>query len=314
MKHTFRIRVNRSSTCTLQTDLSQINLPAEAEHISLSLRASSPGKSIKDAERWVLVGEGYDSENDASAAGARFQDALMLTFAKLRVGVDFGDRSPKGSVTAYGQQLIEAQTGQPCLSDVHGLMTYSTDRQPLFVEFKANAVIGINIDAIEDRFVKSLKVQPTLRERDRLAISLFNASFFQPSADSRFLLLVMAIEALIAPKLKSEAAVGHVTRFMQEIEDSALPPHEKKSLIGSLIWLQVESINQAGKRLAREILGSTTYQDKPASNFFSDVYALRSNLVHGKLPFPTFNEICDVVGVLEVFVSDLLTAQLTTVS
>ena len=39
----------------------------------------------------------------------------------------------------------------------------------------------------------------------------------------------------------------------------------------------------------------------------SHVYQLRSNLVHGNLPYPTFETVGAVAGALEVFVSDLLT-------
>lgn len=49
-----------------------------------------------------------------------------------------------------------------------------------------------------------------LTPKERIAFEVFNASFFQPSADARFLLRVMAIEALLEPRPRDAAARQHV--------------------------------------------------------------------------------------------------------
>ena len=79
----------------METTLSQIDIAIEEPRVTLSLREYSPGKSIRDAEQWSLIGEGYRSENEVAVAGAAFHDALLIAFAKMRVGVDFGSRTPK---------------------------------------------------------------------------------------------------------------------------------------------------------------------------------------------------------------------------
>ena len=175
-----------------------------------------------------------------------------------------------------------------------------------------NPVIGKNKDSFEEVLRSTIAQQPRLTDRERLALSLFHASFFQPTADSRFLLLVMAMEAVIDPKPKSAKAIESVNGFIDQINSSALPLEEKNSLIGSLRWLRDESISHAGKRLAKETLGDKTYDGKPAAKFFSHIYSLRSSLVHGNLPYPTFDEICNVVATAETFMSDLLTTSLPT--
>lgn len=50
------------------------------------------------------------------------------------------------------------------------------------------------------------------------------------------------------------------------------------------------------------------YESRSAKVFFAYCYQMRSNLVHGNLPYPTFEEVSRVCGALEVFVSDLLTS------
>lgn len=140
-----------------------------------------------------------------------------------------------------------------------------------------------------------------------LALALFNASFFQRSADSRFVLLVMAVEALIDPAPRSAEARAYVDGLITQTRSSSLSEAEKQSIIGALRCLRNESINSAGRRLASARLPSKFYQDKLPPDFFSHCYQLRSNLVHGNLPFPTFEEVGAAAATLEVFVSDLLT-------
>jgi hypothetical protein len=63
-----------------------------------------------------------------------------------------------------------------------------------------------------------------------------------------------------------------------------------------------------GNDLRRKKLGDKCYEGRSATDYFADIYSIRSSLVHGKVPFPSFDEIDAVAAPLEVFVSDLLTA------
>lgn len=78
-------------------------------------------------------------------------------------------------------------------------------------------------------------------------------------------------------------------------------------MIGALRWLAKESISQAGKRTVAALLGAREYEGRQPAEFFAHVYQMRSNLVHGNLPYPTFKEVGAIAAPLEVFVSDLLT-------
>ena len=157
-------------------------------------------------------------------------------------------------------------------------------------------------------FISCLARPPSLTEQDLVAYSLFNGALFQPSADGRFLLLVMAIEALIEPARRSEATVNHVDSMIAQTRSAQIPGGEKESLLSSLHGLRNESIGKAGQCLAVNRLTGRLYDELTAPEFFSYAYRLRSDLVHGNLPVPTFDEIVNVTGTLEVFVSDLLTS------
>lgn len=160
----------------------------------------------------------------------------------------------------------------------------------------------------EQAFSASVAARPKLTDREKLAYSLFNASFFRESADSRFLLLMMAVEALLKPFPRSDSERAHVEWLIQSTRDAALAAEARNSKVGALRWLLNESISQAGRHLSADRLGNRNYMDMPASKFFSYCYGLRSSLVHGSTPYPTFDTVSTAVGQLEVFVSDLLTA------
>ena len=246
-------------------------------------------------------------------AGSRIQDVLVLVLAKLRIGANFGNRAPihglyiKTQFTPAGlqhtQQLLKDERH---LNDKPGLSVYLSDPKPKFISFAPLVAIAKNPDNVRNTFVSGLTQGRPLTARERVAFDLFFASFFQLSADVRFLLLVMAVEALIEPQHKSKEAIAYIDDFITQIKCSRIIEPEKSSLIGSLDnFIRYESINQAGKRLAERILGNTLYDGKGALVFFSYCYNLRSKLVHGKTP--SIEEIARIGAPLEVFVSDLLT-------
>lgn len=307
MAYSFRIRFNCSPTDTIQCVASELAVPINDEKLSVVLRSRQDDLPISNSDQLALIGSGYQSAEEANTAGSRLQDALMVALARVRVGADFGHRATKGMFTHDGLKWVEEQIRQRALNNIHGLMVFQSDPKPRFASTNAKMTRGANPEAFMTALAEAIHLQPTIAERDLLAYTLFNASFFQPTADSRFLLLIMAIEALIEPILRSSHVQTHVESLIQQTKASSLQVEEKNSILGSLNWLYKESINQAGKRLAVERLGNRVYGDKTAKEFFSHCYQLRSNLVHGNLPVPTIEEIGTAAAPLEVFVSELLT-------
>lgn len=124
-----------------------------------------------------------------------------MALARVRVGADFGHRAAKGMFTQHGLRWVEEQIGQRVLNNGHGLMVFQSEPRPRFASTNAQMTRGSRPEVFMTALEKAIAQNPSIGERDLLAYTLFNASFFQPTADSRFLLLVMAVEALIAPAL-----------------------------------------------------------------------------------------------------------------
>jgi hypothetical protein len=308
MTYTFRVRLNRSPTDTIQTEANEIVLTVgEAPLRRLRLHNPESNGTILNSKHLVLTGDGYDTEAEALAAGEQYQDALTVALARHRVGADFGLRAPEGSITEAGLALLQQQQNQRVLNNIHGLTAFKTEPRPQFALFSANPLRGVNPGMFEQAFSAAVAARPKLTDREKLAYSLFNASFFRESADSRFLLLMMAVEAVLEPVSRSGAEREHVEWLIKSTRDTALPAESRNSMVGALRWLLNESISQAGRRVSADRLGSRNYMNMPACKFFTYCYGLRSSLVHGSTPYPTLDKVSTTVGQLEVFVSDLLT-------
>lgn len=312
MTHSFRIRFIRSPRDTINMDSPSWEIISPDEGIPITFRSRDKSTPVSQSRYLILQSSGWASEEDALRAGQRYQDALMLSLARLRIGADFGSRAPKSFVTEYGLSILEQQVGQKVLNDIHGLMTFQSEAEPRLVSSEFSGLVrGVQQEQFERVFSDAIQRHREISDRERLSLELFNASFFQDSEDARFLLLVIAVEALLEPSSRSEAAIEHVENMLTLTREShLLSKEEKKSIDSSLRWLRQESINQTGQKLADNRLGARTYGGHKARTFFSKCYRLRSRLVHGLVPIPTREEIGLAAANMEVFVSDLLSGSL----
>lgn len=307
MSFSFRIRFKLPARIRIGIDLhtwllSEVNMIPE-----ITLRSMNSKTTISSSIDLVFRGDGYNSENEASLAAEEFKDAITITFSKLRIGADFGERAPKSAFTNIGLKMLENDSGyQRVLNDVHGTMLFETEPLTRFANLQADALLTKGKDDFINTLEETVKLHNKLLPENRLAFELFSASFFQPSADARLLMLMMGVETLIRPKPRSDLARKHVLQLIQLTNDSKiLDKKEKKSLTGTLIWLVNESINQTGRKLAAR-LGTHKYLNMNPVSFFSYCYDIRSKLVHGSVPRPSRDEV-DIAAVnLEAFLGDIL--------
>ena len=307
----FRVRFNRSPANTINIDASRWELQSVGAGPAIVLCCHPEETAVKDSTIWVFKSEGWPSEDLAAEAANKYISALLVTLARLRIGADFGSRAPKSGFFLPGLAKLEEQSGYRVLNDVHGLMLYESEPLPRFAKYDGIGLRGVSQSHFEQVFHRAVEQFEVLTEKEKLALDLFNSSFFQKTVDTRFVVLVMAVEALLDPSPRSALAIAHVKSMINATQQSeSLNPVEKTSLLGSLEWLKRESISQAGRCLAANRLGTRRYMDKEAATFFTYCYSIRSRLVHGDKPLPTQDEVGSVVGQFEVFVSDLLSGSL----
>lgn len=277
----------------------------------IKLSAFGRDVSIKESEELILTGCGYPTAEGAEAAGSAFRDGFALAMARNLVGADFRSRGPSSTITPLGLRHFASllRVKGPVAEDKYGLSVHQELAGLGFIKMgDVNPVVTKPVEKLIGSLNEFLTSAPKLTTPERVALEFFNASFFQTSADARFLLLMTAIETLIEPTKRSSEARNHIDALIEATSvNEAMREEERKSIRGSLGFLKEESFRQAGKRMVAERLGDREYEGKAAAKYFLDCYDFRSQLVHGKDPIPTWAEVNQMNGTLERFVSDLLT-------
>jgi hypothetical protein len=276
------------------------------------MRSLVQDQPIKEASALALRGEGSGSAEEATHLGERWRDALETAFARLGVGADFGEQGPRSYLSEAGMRWLEHQYGSPrVLNDEPGLSVFSLHPPPTFVGGSAALTKSPNEAKTKAAITLAFASGPHHTPAQRLAFDLYSASFFQPAADARLLMLMMAIETMLDPQDRDEATSAHVRELLSLTREADLPDSQKQSLLGSLEWMLQESISQSGRRLAASLTGRT-YMNQTPQKFFTTCYELRCRLVHGATPRPDFDSVNIAAAQLELFVGHLLSGSLLT--
>jgi hypothetical protein len=304
--YSFRLRVELAPRCALAAPEPRVLL-LETRTGQQVFLAGGDDQPISASGRLVLRAAGWPSEEAARTAGDRYASALALACVRSRIGAESWPRRGGGGFFAAGLRMLEHQFGERLLNDTHGLMVFETSPAPRFASMAADAKVATGALSFVARFRHFADTPLELSDAERLAIDLFSASFFEPASDTRLLVLVMAVEALLRPAPRSLAALALVKAWEQVLGESTLPEAERRSLAGQLHRLRTESIGDAGRRLVRERLGEQRYMKMPAPRFFNYCYRLRSRLVHSDKKRPDAADVGVAAGELEIFASDLIT-------
>jgi hypothetical protein len=311
----FRIRFRLAERLNINSPAHDIPIADPVYGKEVVLKSAESEKSIAEAKHLALIAKSYESEQQATAAGEWWKAVLQTAFARVLVGADFGARGgPTSTITEAGKPWFREQFGvpadQPIVDDDMGVTVFECEPWPRFARSEVAIQVGRSAERVSEAIAVAARLGVTMPTRDELAYELFSASFSQDVADGRFIMLVMAIEALIEAVPRAPDVVAHVDGLIRATNESSLPKGERDSIVGTLRWARQESIKQAGRRVVQERLGDRTYERQPAATFFSRCYAIRSDLVHGNLPRPSWAEVNALTVPLERFVSELLSPEL----
>ncbi len=144
-----------------------------------------------------------------------------------------------------------------------------------------------------------------LSDKEILALELYGASHYEKSERASFLTLILALESLLEPKKRSNKTINHVKLLKEQTKCADIPENERNSILGSLEWLNSESISQGIKRMVNTFLKDKEYSGMPSIKFVTHCYDMRSKLVHtGKTPDSV--DLGALAAQLNVLLSDLL--------
>ncbi len=280
MSYTFRLRFKKSERKKLGIDEEEIVIE-DRQNIKIIIRSAQREKAIKDSDELILKGIGYDTEEIAKKAGQESRDILTLAFSQLNFPANFGDRSAHGKFFEAGLKMLEAECSGAVINDMHGLQTYPTTLNPKFAKFgDLRAFVTTGSDKSISTIIAAFCKPFPITDRKRLAYELFSASMFGNYVDSRFLLLMMAVETLIEQNKRPADELEQIDKLIDITSQSEI--NGKESLTGRLQSLKTESVGSAGRRLASRL--SNIYLGMSSSKFFTQCYEVRSKLVHGAVP------------------------------
>lgn len=312
MSYSYRIHIKLPKDKGFKCDESTFEIKSADNFKPIKVKSSKDHKSLSQTSELVFRSDGYPDKAEAESEGKKVLTNLVRAFIRLKKGIDFGARGSTFQITPVGLEHFQKEFGvERMLEGGLGLKVYETLPPPRFAQMKVSPKVLTPIEKLEQIFNKAELEYRELSQKELLSAQLFNSSFFEEIPESRFLLLVMAIEVLITCEKRSDEIGEHVNQMVILTKsNSQINSSDKESIISSLSWLKSQSIGQAGRELAKNKLRGKKYHNMTARKFFSHIYSVRSNLVHGNSNLPSTNELGILSLALEKFVSDLLTGEL----
>lgn len=208
-------------------------------------------------KKYLVTLEGFPTAASAEASGRRLVQSLLW----MAVSVDVPLRLEYFS---YEPASVFERNRSP------GLTSYGYGETIL----NPNIVLG------ELQEAYALLKEPD--EKLLLSMEIFCAARLESSQRAIFLALVSALEPLAREAPLGESVNQFVTECANLLKASVnIPPELRASLEGRLNQLRQESIRQALKRLACEVLPN---QPEEAPAAIDEAYALRCQLIHSGVP------------------------------
>ena len=311
MPHSFRNRITLTHGTRFSSDQSQLKLSVEGAAENVLLHTPNLEDEIRDASELVLSGGGYSTFAEAEQAGRRWRQYLMIAMAHFGVGGDFGPATD-----------VEARRGNGLIGEMFyqgrpGLQVLEHTPDVNFMKVSVAETVGKTLDDFLAGPLRTELEKPYVPQSDshELAYSLFHAAHFESNPETVHVLLVTALEAIIAKRGKKRdiTVIGILDEFKGVVKErfSDTDPN-RKLLLRALGNAKGEGINECGQRVASELL-SKDYGGQPPNVFFKTVYDQRNAIVHGRTPEggrPTTQELDERRAPLFEFVVDLLAADL----
>lgn len=251
MRYCFRLRFDLEGWARIASAHRASTLvDTEQERVTVNAHPAAGG-----AESSVLVeGRSYPSADVARRAGLRWSALVQRAFAHLNVGADLGARKMYPTpfrMESGGGRLAESGL----LIDEPGITVFEEEPWPTFVRQSSSSSFARSLDVLVEAISAAQRLDAPLSPEEQTTYDLYSSSFSATSVDARFIVLMMALETLISPRSRDERAVAHVDRPIELTRQAGLSEGDSNSLIGSLRFLQRESIGRAGRRLVSALGG-----------------------------------------------------------
>jgi Apea-like HEPN len=255
----------------------------------VTLSTDSEAESIANADSLILNGAEYSNFESALIAGRRWRQILSVYFARVGFSVDLGDDREE-LCTPHELNRLDS-TKQPGLTDESviyqdriGLYIIPSEPSAMFFFGWAYGENQISVGRA-GQLMRAIAIrnQDPWGDELKLAYKLFHASLADPNPETRYILAVTAIEALIPHRERIPEVVSVLDRLRAYVNEQADEiGRELAGVVKQLLHSdKYESVRSFGLRLADRLTGN--YDGISPREYFDHIYGIRSELAHGAL-------------------------------
>lgn len=182
----------------------------------LKFSAGYVGDSFAKSKRFSLSGGAFRTVDEAQSRASAARLALLMWSVRNHRGIDLGQDSLKGfAISEYGKQLIAEQFETEAVIEDHlGITVYPENPQPRFIGLNIEGRLSRPAQLFADDISKLYGRYKLQTEKVDLAAGIYAKSHFRDNI-SRFLLLFITLETLIAPVALSMSTREHVDRLAE---------------------------------------------------------------------------------------------------
>jgi len=309
----FRLQFDFAKGYRIDSDADRIELLKFPSGERITLDSYHIGTPIKGHSRAAISGGQFASKEAARTAAERSKLALLYWAINQRVGMDFGGRKQRSMATKVYLAILEKQHGHPFRNEIHGIDVYQHEEGLGLVSVTGDVVAGKSAPRLIDTFQREYFCERQLTRKQALAAEIYASSFFDVFPRTRFITLVTAVEALLKRPKRPDAVGQLVKEFKERAQLLNVDGPTRKSAIGSLEDLRLESITHTACALASRLIPNELFDGQPSADFFARCYKLRSQILHSGTVKDNSVDMLHLANTMESFVARLLLAVLNSV-
>jgi hypothetical protein len=284
----FRNRFRLFGVC-LHADTHEVVLAESATEGHVTLVAADPEAVITANDRLALEGTGYTTHHDALAAALKWRQYMIDGLASQAISADFGE-DPSTRALEFTQENDPPEAlarlgfakGDRLVVDDDRLLVFEAEPEPKLVYGEAFApTLSIGLVDLQSR-LNEVRSRPYHEWSPKVSIAykLVHSSLRDTNAETRFIQLVTAIEALLPGAERPQSELAVVEELISSVQGRTdLESTVKQSVLAMLANMKQLSIAREAALLLEPVEGD--YEGKTSAKFFAECYRLRSKLVHG---------------------------------
>jgi hypothetical protein len=255
----------------------------------------------------ALVGPAVGSQEVAMHQAELALGGLLVMTLRNGFAIQLQPRKPPPIITQFGMEWVAQQ--------FLGIDTIYRDRLGISIfeecghtRFASMGSPTISVTSKLTSFISdwNCAAETSISLRNLIAYELYASSRFESSSRARFLLLVMAVEALGCQIERPEEELAVISQLLEHVRMTGLSELRRNALMDGIRGLKKVSIGETCRRLVTQAIEIAAVTDPDAASHFRDCYRIRGKIVHsGKTPPPS--QLSNESNRLEKTVRELIT-------